>query len=171
MTNDKKHKNEDFVEEIEEEKVLKVDDECAKIKEENVHLQEKVTELESQVKRVLADYQNAEKRTREEKSEWIRIANKELLLRLLPVLDTIVLAAKHSDDKTLGVTLQQFLGVLASEGVKRIQTEEKTFDPKTMECIAVVQGKNNTVLEELRAGFLLHDKVLRPAQVKVGKEE
>lgn len=133
-------------------------------------------ELEAQVKRTLADYQNLEKRSQEEKYYWIKTANKELLLRLLPVLDTLTLAHKHAKDESLSVSIQQFLDVLKGEGVTRVETKGKEFDPKTMECVVTedvdpttASGQEGKVLEELRTGYMLRDMVLRPAQVKVGK--
>ncbi len=138
--------------------------------EEKVRLEEKIKEDEEKYKRALADYQNLEKRVREERINWIKTANKELLLRLLPVLDTLLLAQKHSQDKNLEISAQQFLDVLKSEGIERVQTERKEFDPKLMECIITEEGEEGKVLEETRAGYLLNDQVLRPAQVKVGKE-
>lgn len=140
-------------------------------KGEECECDEKIAELENQTKRTLADYQNLQKRVQDERSSWIQSANKELLLRLLPVLDTLMLAGKHSQDKNLLVSVQLFLDTVKSEGVVIIVTEGKDFDPNTMECIATEAGKENKVLEELRAGYLLNERVLRPAQVKVGKKE
>ncbi len=132
-------------------------------------LKQKVLDLENQVKRVLADYQNLQKRTVEQRGEWIMTANKDLLLRLLPVLDTLILASKHSQDKSLQVSIQQFLVVLQSEGVKKIETIGKMFDPNTMEGIGTQEGEEGKVIEETRVGYMIADKVLRPAQVIVGK--
>lgn len=129
----------------------------------------RIEELENQAKRALADYQNLEKRVAGERSEWTRGANRDLLLRLLPVLDTLVMASKHSQDQSLQVSVQQFLDVLKSEGVERIKTEGEAFNPQTMECVATGAGVEGKVTEEIRVGFTLGDKVLRPAQVMVGK--
>lgn len=134
--------------------------------------------LEHQLKRALADYQNLDKRSKEEKREWIRSASKGLLLRLLPVLDTLIMASQHSADGNLKVALLQFQEVLALEGVALIKTEGKEFNPATMECIVTeevnpsagsgqLEGK---VTGELRPGYMLYESVLRPAQVKVGKK-
>jgi molecular chaperone GrpE len=131
--------------------------------------QKKIENLEEQVKRCLADYQNLQRRAQEEKYQWIRQANKELLLKLLPVLDTLMLAQKHINDKGLGLSVDQFLKVLEAEGVKRIITAEKKFDPITMEAIGTGEGEKDKVVEEVRAGFDLYDNVLRSAQVIVGK--
>ena len=137
--------------------------------EETVLLKEKVEELENQVKRTLADYRNLENRVQNERGEWILKANKQLLLNILPVLDTLVLASKHSKDQSLALSLQQFLDILEKEGVKRIETESKSFDPVLMEGIGAVEGEEGKVIEETRHGYMLYDKVLRPAQVQVGK--
>lgn len=133
-------------------------------------LKKRNEELENQVKRVLADYQNLEKRVREERINWIKTANKELLLRLLPVLDTLILAGQHVQNQGLQLSIQQFLGVLKNEGVERIETVGKEFDPKLMECVDTVEGEEGKVVEEVRAGYTLNDQVIRPAQVRVGRQ-
>lgn len=140
------------------------------IEEENELLQ-KLEEAESKFKRALADYQNLEKRVIEDRREWIKSANKDLLQRLLPVLDTLMLAQKHDKNKTLEISINQFLDVLKSEGVVKIETLGKTFDPKTMECVTMVEGEDGKVVEEVRTGFILGDRLLRPAQVIVGEKK
>ena len=126
-------------------------------------------QFENQVKRLSADYQNLQRRVQEEKAGWIRMANKDLLLKLLPVLDTLILAQKHLSDKGLELSINQFLHVLQAEGVERIETKDKEFDAQTMEAIgtAEVDKKQGKVVEEVRVGFMYYDAVLRPAQVIV----
>src|SRR5882672_6499330 len=85
-------------------------------------LVEKLEEAEGKYRRALADYQNLQKRVQEEKGEWIRAANKDLLLRLLPVLDTLMLAQKHLQDQGLTVSINQFLDIIKTEGVTQIKT-------------------------------------------------
>lgn len=165
MDDTKKKIKEEEIEEVVE--ASEVVDECAM---KCALLEKKLEESDGKYKRALADYQNLEKRVRTERSQWIKAANKELLLRILSVLDTMLLAQKHSDDKTLHIATQQFLDVLKSEGVKKIETSGQKFDPKHMECITVIEGKDGEVIEELRPGFMLHDTVLRPAHVSVGKK-
>src|SRR6266568_32846 len=132
-------------------------------------LKKQVEEFENNYRRALADYQNLQKRVQEEKSEWIRSGNKELILRILPVLDTLMLAKQHVKDQGLQVSIQQFLDVLKSEGVTKIETAGQEFNPHLMECITTETGEENIVIDEIRAGYMLYDKVLRPAQVIVGK--
>jgi len=125
--------------------------------------------LENQLKRALADYQNLEKRIAEEKSSWIKATNKNLLLRLLPGLDSLLLAEIHTQDEGVKLSIKHFLDILENEGVRRIETAGKDFDPNLMEAIGTKEGENGKVLEEVRTGYLLYDAVLRPAQVIVGK--
>lgn len=134
-------------------------------------LEKKVEELEGQLARALADYQNLERRVQEQRGDWIRTANKDLLLRLLPVLDTLMLAAKHSSDEGVKLSVKQFIDTLRNEGIEKIETEGKTFDPKLMECVSTIEGEDNKVLEEVRSGYIMGDTVIRPAQVRVGKQK
>jgi len=125
--------------------------------------------LENQLKRALADYQNLEKRIAEEKSSWIRIANKDLLLKLLPGLDNLLLAEKHTQDEGVKISIKHFLDILEQRVLKKSKRSEKDFDPNLMEAVGTVQGQDNQVIEEARAGYMIFDQVLRPAQVIVGK--
>ncbi len=140
--------------------------------EENEHTEweEKLALCETKYKRALADYQNLEKRVRDEKGEWIKAANKELLLRMLPLLDTFSLAAAHSKDQTFLVVMQQFADVLKAEGIEKIKTAGETFDPHHMEAIDTIEGEEGKVIEEVRPGYMLYGRLLRPAQVRVGQK-
>ena len=89
--------------------------------------EKEIRDIEGKYKRALADYQNLEKRVREERVQWIKTASKDILVRMLPIVDTLMLAQKHSDEKTLQVVTQQFLDLLKSEGVIRIETKDKKF--------------------------------------------
>ena len=141
------------------------------IQEEIEHLKQQVEETDNKYKRAIADYQNLQKRSQEDRQEWIRSANKDLLLRILTVFDTLVLAYKHLEDKNLQVSINHFLDVLKSEGVTRIETIGKEFDPAVMEAIATEEGEEGKVITETRAGFMLFDRLLRAAQVTVGAAE
>ncbi len=141
-------------------------------------LKQKLEDFENKYRRALADYQNLEKRSIEQRKEWIKSANRDLLLRLLPVLDTLILASKHLEDSGLAASIKQFEDVLRSEGVEKIETVGQEFNPQTMECVVTEQvdpsigsgQEEGKVLEELQAGYVLYDRILRPAKVKVGKK-
>lgn len=131
--------------------------------------QTELENLENQLKRALADYQNLEKRIAEEKAGWIKISNKDLILRLLPGIDNLLLAEKHTQDEGVKLSIKHFLDALENEGVKKIETEGRDFDPKLMEAVGTIKGEDNKVVEEVRSGYMIYDSVLRPAQVMVGK--
>jgi len=153
-------------EENKKEEILEKD----KSQEEIAHLKQKIEELENQVKRIFADYQNLEKRVAMERREWLIKANKDLILRLLPALDFLLLSSKHLEDEGLKLSIQKFFDILKSEGVEKIETVGKEFDPNLMEGIKTVEGDENKVVEELRSGFKMGEQVLRPAQVAVGQK-
>ena len=146
----------------------KVEEELVK-KEEFDALKDLALQLENQYKRSMADYQNLEKRIASEKSSWILASNKNLLLRLLPGLDSLLLAEKHTQDEGVKLSIKHFLDILEQDGVKKIETVGKDFDPNLMEAITTQVGEDNKVLEEVRSGYMLFETVLRPAQVIVGK--
>ena len=130
---------------------------------------EEFKNLENQLKRALADYQNLEKRVISEKSEWIKLANKGLLLRLLPALDNLILAEKHTQDTGVKLSIDQMISAFKEEGIEKIETIGCDFDPNLMEAVHTVEGEDGKVAEEIRAGYTLFGQVLRPAQVVVGK--
>lgn len=129
------------------------------------------SQLDNNYKRALADYQNLQRRTQEEKKEWIGMASKDMVLKFLPVFDTLALAQKHLQDKGLALSIHQFLQVLEDEGITQIQTKGKEFDPSIMEAVTtteVEKKEKGKVVDEVRTGFLFGETVLRPAQVVVG---
>lgn len=131
-------------------------------------LKTKNMELEENYKRVLADYQNQERRFKENKRMVVEFANAALLDKLLLDFDSIELAQSHLKDAGLGIAIKQLFETLKNEGLQPIESDGKLFDPLTMDCIEVVPGKKDHVQETTTKGYLLFDKVLRPAKVKVG---
>jgi molecular chaperone GrpE len=120
--------------------------------------------------RALADYQNLERRTREEKKEIRAYAAEVILGRLLPVVDTFAKVKEHVKDPGFDIAYKELHAVLEEQGIARITVVGQEFNPHEMECIEVVNGKENIVIEEVLPGYKLHGKILRVAQVKVGKE-
>lgn len=141
------------------------------LKEELEALKDLAQQLENLYKKSVADYQNLERRVAEEKEELKKSANRGLILRLLPALDTLMLADKHTQDEGLKLSIKHIFDTLEKEGLRRIETKEQNFNPEFMEAVHVTEGTEGKVAEELRAGYLLNDKVLRVAQVAVGKGE
>lgn len=142
-----------------------------KIKKNAEEVEKKEQKLEDQLKRILADYQNLEKRVAQEKEELKKSANRELILRFLPALDTLILTDKHTQDEGLKLSIKHIFDTLEKEGLKKIEAKGQDFNPEFMEAVHVVQGEEGKVIEELRTGYFLNDKVLRPAQVVVGRQQ
>lgn len=122
--------------------------------------------LKDRLARALADYQNLEKRFSSESSSVVKFANTNLLTRLLEVRDHLGLASL-TGDPSLKIILSTFDKVLVDEGVVEIKTEG-AFDPHTMECQETAHGIKDQIIRVIRPGYMLHDRVLRPARVVVG---
>lgn len=128
-----------------------------------------VEEWKNKYLRALADYQNLEKRAQAEVSEARKFAAEGILLRLLPVVDTFQKVKVHLRDVGFDLAYKELEAVLTEQGVAKMDVVGKTFNPHEMECIEVVEGKDNIVVEEVLPGYTFRGKVLRVAHVKVGK--
>jgi len=134
-------------------------------------LKNQVEDYKNKYLRALADYQNFEKRTREERSELIKTANVSLVLKLLPFLDNLEKAEIFVKDQGLKMAKDHLYQTLKEIGVEEIEVLGKPFDPMTGEAIDIVKGeKDDVVVEVLRKGYRLGEKILRVAQVKVSKK-
>lgn len=124
-------------------------------------------------RRALADYQNLQKRAAEEKSEFAKYANEQLLISLLPVFDNLKISIEHFDENKdtnawlegVKFVVKQFREVLNELGVEEIKTVGEKFDHNTMDA---VEGEGETVVQEVKPGYKLHGKVIVPAKVVVG---
>ncbi|NCS32383.1 nucleotide exchange factor GrpE [bacterium] len=114
---------------------------------------------ESQLKRALADYDNLKKRFEKEKEDVIKYSNQAMIMNLISVVDG------------LSMTLARFTTILAHEGFleKKVQIGD-TFDPQIMEATET-DGKGDTVTKVYNSAYTLHDKLIRPARVKVGGDK
>lgn len=147
-------------------------------KEEYEKLLEQAKELEEirdKLLRSAADYDNARKRLAKEREEFVRFSQERLLRDLLPVLDNFERSFGHftSADKSViaGVQLiwKQLLDVLSMHGLKRFSSEDQPFDPHLHEAVdqVVEEGPEGIIVQELVSGYFLHDRVLRPAKVRI----
>lgn len=135
-------------------------------------LEEKVTELENNWKRALADYKNLERRTAEEKQEFAEFSNMMLIQRLLPVVDNLQMLEKHITDTGLMMIIKEFKQVLEDNGAVSLESHKKDFDAGTMDCVETVKcdvGDDGKVIEVISEGYKFRNKILRPAKVRVGK--
>lgn len=130
--------------------------------------------------RATADYQNLQKQTVHRLSEIQRIANEELLLELLTMVDHFNYAfrgiptAERNSNWLKGIEHIQknFMKILSDHGVEVLQTVGKPFNPEYHEAVeeVSVEGQpSGVVVEEVAAGFLLNGKLIQSAKVKVNK--
>ncbi len=133
------------------------------------------------IKRLQADYDNYRKRTIKEHLEHIKRANKDLVSKLLPIIDNFELALdagrklEKDDDFYRGIKMihDKLIEVLEKENVTVIEPVGEEFDPKVCEAAvteAVKDVDEGKVLEVLRKGYMIDDFVIRPAVVKVCKK-
>lgn len=137
-----------------------------------------IQKLQDQLLRFQADFDNFRKRTLREKNEIFDMATSELMQELLPVLDHLQLgiqaAVDHKADPAMQEGLQlifdQLMGVLMKFGLIPIDAEQQVFDPARFEAISHMASDKEPegrVLAQTRRGYMLRNKLLRPAQVVV----
>ncbi|MDI6606533.1 MAG: nucleotide exchange factor GrpE, partial [Candidatus Omnitrophota bacterium] len=143
----------------------------------------KTREFQDKCLRLQADFENMRKRLQREKEDFLKFANEGLILELLVVLDDLERAVsltetKHQDLpaflKGVEMILAHLYEMLKENGVKSIEAKGKLFDPHLHEALMQVEDKaqpENTVIEELQKGYLLNDRVIRTAKVKVSRKQ
>lgn len=133
-------------------------------------LQDKVESLDNSWKRALADYSNLEKRTSEEKENFLTLVKIQVIESFLPFFDNLEKIQEHSDDEGLRIVIKDLKNTLKNMGVEEIDALGKDFDHNTMEAMELKKGEKNKVLEIYQKGYLLNGNLLRPAKVVVGQE-
>lgn len=132
-------------------------------------------QLRDRVLRTLADFENFRKRTDREKADFFRHAVASVMKDILPVLDNFDRALDHAeegDDFHKGVLLiyKQLFDVLQKAGLTTIEESNVPFDPNIHEAVVREEDDSvpsHTVVMVLQKGYFLHDRLLRPALVKV----
>lgn len=132
--------------------------------------------FEDNWKRALADYKNLQRRVESEKQFYAKLANANLIARLLPALDIMELSASHSQDTGVQLAAKQFHQCLIDEGLEIISPDpDSAFDHTLHECVETVDlpenKSENTISELVLKGYKIKDYVLRPARVKVYKKQ
>ena len=131
--------------------------------------------------RVSAEFENYKKRTSRELEEFRKFANQSLIKEMLSVVDNLELAMNSTNGhKTidqgllqgLDMTHKEILKVFEKFDVKPIEAQGQAFDPTFHEAVmqeATDEFDENTVINELQKGYLIHDRLLRPAMVVVAR--
>jgi len=133
--------------------------------------------------RTQADFDNYRKRVQKEQANLIRYGAENAIREILPVVDNleraVEAARKHEETNAqvregIELILAQLRDALGRLGVKPIETAGQAFDPNKHDALIRVHAPDvpeGVVVDEIRKGYYLHDKVLRPAQVTVGTHE
>ena len=145
---------------------------------EATRLRAELEEQQQRLLRVQADYDNFRRRTQKEKEELAKYASMKLVTELVPVVDNFERALAtapqgaeaESFAKGVGMIFRQLEGVLSAEGVTAMEAVGKPFNPEFHQAIMQVESEEHEegiVVEEVQKGYMLKDRVLRPAMVKV----
>lgn len=134
--------------------------------------------------RAQADFVNLRKRDEEAKQQFMKFANAALLEELIPVLDSLTLAIVHGNPegkpaasngagKDVEVIYKQLMQVLKRNGFEEIDPVGESFDPRLHEAIGSIptdkDSEDQKILEVVQKGYILGDKIIRPAKVRIGE--
>ena len=149
---------------------------------------EKISEVQASADKNLDSYlrsqaemENMKKRFQKDRQELIKYGNEALTKQLLPVADNLEKALTHAEDKTafealregVDLTLKGLMNVLEKAGVEEVKAVGTTFDPNFHEAVSEQEDDGaapGTVLMELQKGYLLNQRLIRPAMVIVNKK-
>jgi len=152
-------------------------------------MEKKVESLEKEAKethdrllRVSAEFENYKKRAAREMNDFRKFANESFAKAMLPVVDSMDLAIESSSNdkhvsnsmvEGVNMTLKEILKVFEQFGVKRFESIGNTFDPNLHQAVMQEETDTfpeNTVSKELQKGYMISDRLLRPAMVVVSKK-
>ena len=150
--------------------------------------EEKIKALEKEAKesydrflRVSAEFENYKKRAEREMQDFRKYANEALLKEFLPIVDNLELAVHSANNdspvnnsiiKGVDLTLKEILKIFEKFNVKTIDSLQKSFDPVYHQAVLQEETEehpDNLVIKELQKGYMIHDRLLRPAMVVVSK--
>lgn len=141
-------------------------------------LRQSLSDGENRYLRLAADFDNFRRRKEQELTDSRRYASDEAARALLPVLDNLRRAVEHAPEggaedffvDGLQLVVREFEAALARLGVSAVPAVGEPFDPAVHEAIGGVESddvEQDTVIDELLPGYLLHDRLLRPAVVRI----
>lgn len=153
-----------------------------RLKEEIVRKDEEIKELKDRYLRALADLDNYRKRMKKENENIRQYSQVEFFRKIIPVLDSFDRAVNDvsMDNSTVnyaqGVEMiyRQLRDTLQSMGLEEFSSLGEMFDPARHEAVATVVGDDrpeNTVVEEVSKGYMVHDRIIKPAKVLVSKQD
>jgi len=151
------------------------------LEEQYVQLLADMEELKKENLRILADSENFKKRLQREKDEYCKFATSTILEEIIPVIDNLDLALAHTKDNeacknlAMGVEMTQkiFLDTMKKHGLEQIADLDVPFDPTRHEAMGQVERDDvveNTVCQMMQKGYVLKERLLRPAKVLVSRK-
>ncbi|MFH1093500.1 MAG: nucleotide exchange factor GrpE [Candidatus Omnitrophota bacterium] len=178
MNKEVKHKKEEQESQEKKKKMVTI------AEEEYALLLEKEKEVTEKMLRQQAEIENTRKRIERDKIGFLKFSNEQIISELIPFVDDFKRAFAAADQtkefdvlhKGVEMILKRLMELLKNKGVTEIEARGKPFDPAFHEALMQVvsdEYPENTVIEELEKGYLLNERVLRTAKVKVAqaKEE
>ena len=142
-----------------------------------------VQERDDRLTRLQAEFENFRRRSLKEKQESFKFGHQNLVKDLLSAVDNLERAlehgAQHAGAEVKGIldgvelVSREVLGAFAKHGVREIEAAGEIFDPALHEAMGQIPNSEvppNTVLQVLQKGYVIHDRMLRPARVMVSRE-
>lgn len=169
----KETKNSELESKKEKTKKIKHDKEKEELKLANLELKEKVL-------RISAELQNVKRRSEADLASAYKYDGIDLVENLLPILDNFeraLLIKQEGTEKFLSgfkMIYDNLVNILHEKGILEVEALDKPFDPSVMNAVLTEKNnekENNIVLEVMQKGYMYHDKLIRPAMVKVNERE
>ncbi len=176
-------KNNPKTEQAQEQKIdQKQEDAVSEMKLQLAKSETTIKDYIDHLKRLQAEFENYIKRVEKERTDFKKFSSEKLLLKILLVIDDLERALKEFAKEQIPQDVMQGMQmifknmhkIIEEEGVKEIKSTNQKFDPHKHEVLLVeCNGKcdDNVVLEELQKGYMLGDKVIRYAKVKINKKK
>lgn len=136
-------------------------------------LKNQVEVLDGGWKRAVADYQNLEKRVAKEREDFAKFSNLIILSKLISFLENLEKAQNHLQDAGLELVVKELKNIISEQGVDEIKVDVgDEFDPHLAECVEVGVGESdNKIVEVIAKGYIMGNRVIRPAKVRVSRLE
>ena len=159
----------------------KIDDPLKVVEARLESVEQELKDSHDRFLRVSAEFENYKKRAAREMNDFRKFANESFVKAMLPVVDNLDRAIESSsnDDHSIrsvvegvNMTLKEILKIFEQFGVKPFESLGKIFDPALHQAVMQKETDNHpekTILNELEKGYMMHDRLLRPAMVVVSK--
>lgn len=144
-------------------------------------VEEKLADLNDKYLRLQAEFDNYRKRTLKERMDLMKTAGEDVLVGFLPVLDNIERASKSMENvqdvealkEGVDIILKELSGYLKQKGIQELKADGETFNTDLHNAVTKFpvpeEEKKGKVIDVVRKGYTLHDKVIRFAEVVVGE--